>query len=115
MTMKKKVDKRPWGEFEQFTLNERSTVKVLTVKPGKRNSLQRHRARAEFWKIIDGPIRVTVGKKSWNAKTGDEISVGKGVLHRYRGLKKSGRILEISFGKFDEKDIVRIEDDYGRA
>jgi len=113
--MKKSVGKRPWGSFERFTLNEVSTVKILSVKPGKRNSLQKHRNRAEFWKIIDGPIKVTVGKKSWNAKTGEEISVGRGVLHRYKGLLKTGRILEISLGKFDEKDITRVEDDFGRA
>ncbi len=25
---------KPWGGFDQFTLNERSTVKIVTVLPG---------------------------------------------------------------------------------
>jgi hypothetical protein len=30
------------------------------------------------------------------------------------GLGKPARILEIAFGKFNEKDIKRLEDDFGR-
>ena len=113
--MKRVEDKRPWGEFEQFTLNEVSTVKILTVEAGKRNSLQRHRYREEFWKIIEGECKVQIGNKKINPEKGDEFVIKKGQLHRLEGLKKEAKILEISFGKFDEKDIERIEDDYGRA
>ena len=36
-------------------------------------------------------------------------------VHRIEGLSKEAHVLEISFGKFDEKDIVRVEDDFGRS
>ena len=39
------VVERPWGRFEQFTLNEPTTVKTITVEPGHRLSLQRHEHR----------------------------------------------------------------------
>ena len=113
--MKKKVDRRPWGNFEQFTLNELSTVKIITVRPGKRLSLQKHKNREEFWKFLDNPARVTVGDKTFRVKKGSEVFIRKGQLHRVEGLSKAARFLEISFGKFYEKDIVRVEDDYGRA
>ena len=32
---------KPWGQFEQFTHNEISTVKILTVNENQRLSLQR--------------------------------------------------------------------------
>jgi len=113
--MKKYSEKRPWGGFEQFTLNEISTVKILTIKAKKRLSLQKHKNRKEFWKFLDNPAKVTLGKKTFKAKKGDEFIINKGINHRIEGLDKDVHVLEISLGKFDEKDIKRIEDDFGRA
>ena len=113
--MKRSKDKRPWGNFEQFTLNETSTVKILTIKRGMRTSLQKHKRRKEFWKALDTPVKVTIGKKTFKIKKDDEALIKKGQLHRFHGLGKDARVLEISFGKFDEKDIKRTEDDFGRA
>src|SRR6185437_16374332 len=45
-------DERPWGSFDQFTKDERVTVKIITVAPEKRFSLQYHERRSEFWRII---------------------------------------------------------------
>jgi mannose-6-phosphate isomerase-like protein (cupin superfamily) len=112
--MKKKVDIRPWGKFERFTLNESSTVKIIAVKPGKRLSLQYHNHREEFWRILEGKAKITLGKKIKIAREGDEIFVKKKQLHRIEALSKPVRFLEIAFGKFDENDIVRIDDDFGR-
>ncbi len=108
------IDKRPWGNFEQFTFNEISTVKIITVKSKKRLSLQKHKHREEFWKFLDNPVKVTVGTKTWIAKKDEEIFIPKNTLHRLEGLSKDGRVLEIALGKFNEEDIERIEDDYGR-
>jgi mannose-6-phosphate isomerase len=115
MLRKKKVSKRPWGGFEQFTLNEISTVKILTVRPGKRFSLQYHKKRKEFWRFLDNPAKVTIGMKTRKMKKGDEVIVRTGQLHRIQALSKPVNVLEVSFGRFDEKDIVRVEDDFGRA
>jgi len=108
-------DERPWGRFDQFTQNQRSTVKILTVEPGQRLSLQRHARRSEFWVVVDGPVDVTVGEDMWSAVEGDHIWVPAGAVHRL-GNSGSGRarILEIGFGDFDEDDIERLEDDYSR-
>ena len=113
--MKKKSDKRPWGWFRQFTLNEKSTVKILTIKPGQSPSVQKHRNRSEFWVILDNPVKVTVGNKIFRAIRDDEILIRKGQVHTAEAYSKTARILEIAFGKFDEKDITRIKDKYGRA
>ena len=49
------------------------------------------------------------------AKAGDEFKIPTGTLHRIEALTKTAKVLEISFGKFDAKDITRIADDYGRV
>lgn len=106
---------RPWGHFEQYTLNEPSTVKVITVDPGCRLSKQRHEHRAERWQVLDGPVDVEVDGVSWSAATGEVVWVPLGGVHR---MGNSGaapvRILEIGYGTFDEDDIERLEDDYRR-
>ena len=112
--LKKYAERRPWGGFIEFTHNEKSTVKILTVKPRKRFSLQYHKKRDEFWKVLDNPVKITIGKKTFKAKKGDEFFIRRGQLHRAEAFSKSVHILEISFGSFDEKDIVRKEDDFGR-
>lgn len=110
------VEERPWGRFQSFVTNEPVTVKVITVEPGKRLSLQRHQHRAEMWQVLDmAPLDVTVGERTWSASQGEQIWIPLGAVHR---LGNSGvepaRILEIGFGYFDENDIERLEDDFSR-
>lgn len=113
----KKYDfvKKPWGDYERFTLNEKSTVKILRLKPHQRFSLQKHSSRTEFWKFLDNPAKVTIGNKTIKVSKGDMITIPKGSTHRIQALNKPVQILEISLGNFKETDIKRIEDDYGRA
>ena len=61
---------RPWGNFQQFVSNERVTVKIITVDPGHRLSLQTHDHRGEFWQVLDVPIEVTVGDRTWSCRPG---------------------------------------------
>lgn len=109
------TERRPWGHFERFTLNEPSTVKLVYIDGDKRLSLQYHNNRSEFWKVVKGPVRVQVGEEKKLLQTGDSITIPKGAKHRLEGAGTDGIILEISKGDFDENDIVRIEDDYKRA
>lgn len=106
---------RPWGGFQQFTANEETTVKIITVEPGCRLSLQTHERRAELWQVLDGPLDVTVDGTSWTARAGEQVWVPRGVAHRVGNSGEApGRLLEIGYGDFDEDDIVRLEDDYQR-
>lgn len=106
---------RPWGSFENFTLNEASTVKILRVSAGKRFSLQKHEHRSEYWKVIEGDGIAQVDDEAREVKIGDEIQIHQGSLHRLTGGPNGIAVLEISLGEFDENDIVRTEDDFGRA
>lgn len=108
-------DERPWGSFDQFALNEVSTVKVIAVEPNQRLSLQTHSKRAEFWYILDGQGEVTVGETVHEAKAGDEFEIPVGVAHRAASGSEGLRFLEVSLGEFDEHDEVRLDDAYGRT
>ena len=106
---------RPWGSFERFTLNELSTVKIITVNPGEAFSLQTHEHRSEFWRVITGSGTVTVADVPHEAAVGDEFFIKQGETHRATGGTNGLQFLEIAFGEFDEGDIKRLEDKYGRT
>jgi mannose-6-phosphate isomerase-like protein (cupin superfamily) len=108
-------EERPWGGFERFTLNELSTVKIIRVNPGAELSLQRHEHRAEFWRVLAGSGAARSGEETREIKTGDEVEVPVGALHRLSAGPEGLVVLEIAEGKFDEADIERLEDGYGRA
>ncbi|MBW2967140.1 phosphomannose isomerase type II C-terminal cupin domain [Candidatus Woesearchaeota archaeon] len=105
---------KPWGEFKQFIKNRKCTVKIITVNEGEILSLQEHSNRTELWCMIDDGLHVTVGNTTRQAAAGEEFVIKPGKKHRISAPEKQGRFLEISFGEFDEEDIVRHEDKYGR-
>ncbi len=105
---------RPWGNFEQFTANELSTVKILEVKPGQRLSLQSHQHREELWIALDDGVVAEINGIKRYLKKGDKIVVPKEARHRLSSESGAVRVLEIAFGSFDENDITRYEDDFGR-
>ena len=107
--------KRPWGSFR--VVGEWSgtiTVKILRVEPRSRLSLQKHLHRREEWLCLSGSAEVQVGRRTFRMKVGDWAKVQKNQLHRIYS-EGGAEILEVSVGKFSEDDIVRMEDDYGRA
>ncbi len=106
---------RPWGNFERFTLNEQTTVKIVTVKAGEAISLQTHEHRDEFWRVLKGSGTITINGKDSTAHEGDEFFSPRHAEHRVEGGPDGLSFLEIAFGNFDEGDIHRLEDKYGRV
>ena len=95
--MNKLTIDRPWGKFDQFTLNEESTVKILTLEPNSMLSLQYHNRRHEFWRVIDGRARVVIGDETFEAQADDEFTIPQKVKHRIITQNSQVRFLEISF------------------
>ena len=110
-----KKEERPWGNFERFTLNEWTTVKILTLKAGEEISLQTHQHRDEFGRVTKGSGVVTIGEAEINVHEGDTFFIPRYTVHRAAAGTEGLAFLEISFGDFDEKDEERFEDQYGRA
>ena len=108
-------DPHPWGSERWFTQNEPTTVKLLFVKAGQELSLQYHEHRDEFSRVISGTPTILVGDEATVAKPGDEFFAPRGIKHRVTAGDTDVTILEISFGDFDETDIIRLEDKYGRT
>jgi mannose-6-phosphate isomerase-like protein (cupin superfamily) len=113
--MKTLIVGKPWGRFEQFTHNETTTVKIISVNKGGSLSLQTHKNRSEFWRIISGHPSITVGEKVTIANPRDEFIIEVLQPHQLEAPADDVQVLEIAYGNFEEEDIVRIKDKYGRA
>ena len=108
---------RPWGKYDSVDHGQRYQVKRITVKPHAKLSLQMHHYRAEHWVVVAGIARVTNGEKTFVLSENESTYIPKGVVHC---LENPGEvpleIIEIQSGDYlGEDDIVRLQDNYGRA
>src|SRR5215212_4631469 len=86
---------KPWGGFDQFTLNESTTVKILTVLPHEVLSLQSHENRSEWWVVLDVKMDIEIDGKRFAAFRGQDVFIPQGAKHRAIGLDTPCRWLEI--------------------
>jgi len=112
------IEKRPWGSYEVISDNKTHKVKIIVVNPGERLSLQSHKNRDETWVYVSGAGEIEVGfyKIFFNEET-KHVFIARGDKHRVSCLSKEPLIfIEVQTGElFDEDDIIRYEDDYGRV
>jgi mannose-6-phosphate isomerase len=99
--------------------------KLLLVAPGARLSWQYHRRRSEIWRVVEGPVSISrslddeeAPMRSYSA--GEILRLELGERHRLIGLQTWGVIAEIwqhtdAASPSDERDIVRVRDDYDRT
>jgi len=108
-------ENRPWGNFIQYTNNQISTVKIMTVHPGEELSYQYHSKRDELWIPLTEGLEFIIEDQTIKPRVFEELFLPCGIKHRARGIgNKPGQWLEISFGEFDENDIIRLKDKYKR-
>ena len=107
---------RPWGNFRVIETQDAFQIKHLTVFPDSRLSLQSHEFRAEHWFVIAGCARVEIDGTILDLIPGESIQIPVQTRHRVTAMGQSPLIfIEIQTGtSFDENDIIRYEDDYGR-
>lgn len=110
------VGERPWGTYTVLLNGVDHKVKEITVHPGQRLSLQRHRKREEHWFIHRGTARVTINGVAHILSVGQYIDIPRECAHRIENTGTENLVfIEIQTGDyFGEDDIERIEDDYAR-
>lgn len=110
--------RRPWGSFKDLADGSGWHLKTVTVKRGGRLSLQKHKHRGEMWILVEGDAIAEIEQgarmKKFPLVKFQLFQVPKGSKHRLSS-KSGGILVEIAQGKFDEQDIERFADDYGRS
>jgi mannose-6-phosphate isomerase len=111
-------DERPWGSYTVLDEAPDYKVKRITVAAGRRLSYQRHARREEHWLVVHGAGRVTLEGDEFDVHPGTAVDVPVGAAHRIAntGTTQPLTFIEVQRGDyFGEDDIVRLDDDYGRA
>ena len=114
------IEHRPWGTYEVLLDKPDHKVKEIYLKPNHRFSLQNHNHLFEDWVIVEGSgfvspaPQMTVGIIKPCA-VGDKFHIPLKNIHRATAGDDGLAFIEVQRGKCDEKDIVRLEDDYGRV
>ena len=110
------TDHRPWGCYTVLSDEKDHKVKLISVRPSQRLSLQRHQLRTEHWFFVRGKALVTLNEKMLELTAGQAIDIPRGAWHRVHNHgSREAAFIEIQTGDyFGEDDIERREDDYGR-
>jgi mannose-6-phosphate isomerase-like protein (cupin superfamily) len=110
-------EQRPWGSYTVLDEGHHYKVKRLEILPGKRLSYQKHTQRSEHWMVVQGTARVTLEGREVTVETGEAMEVPLGAAHRIANPASELLVLiEIQRGSYlGEDDIIRLQDDYGRA
>jgi mannose-1-phosphate guanylyltransferase/mannose-6-phosphate isomerase len=108
---------RPWGTYTVLEEGDGFKIKRIVVNPGQSLSLQMHHHRSEHWVVVSGTARVTNGESSLLLRKNESTYIPAGNKHR---LENPGLLdlvmIEVQSGDYlGEDDIVRFQDNYGRA
>lgn len=107
---------RPWGYYRSVHSGDGFQVKRITVNPGRRMSLQRHRHRAEHWVVVSGTALVTRDDDEFTVARNESVFLPRGCVHRLENATDVPLdLIEVQSGDYlGEDDIERLEDDFAR-
>lgn len=108
---------RPWGSYTVLDEGSGYKIKRIRVNPGAKLSMQLHHHRSEHWVVVSGTARVARGGEDLLLRPNESTFIPIATPHR---LENPGivplQIIEVQNGEYlGEDDIVRLQDDYGRA
>ena len=108
---------RPWGTYTVLEEGKGFKIKRIEVKPGGSLSLQMHHHRSEHWVVVSGEAMVVNGENEIVIKTNESTYIPAGHQHRLSNPGLHACVLiEVQTGEYlGEDDIVRLQDNYGRA
>ena len=109
---------KPWGYELIWALTDEYCGKLLFVRAGQSLSLQYHEHKDESWYVHEGRATLEVGTVGKDGRAAQDIHPGDcfrfrpGTIHRLEAHEDT-LVVEVSTPEIE--DVVRLEDDYGRA
>lgn len=113
-----KTVSKPWGEEVWFAYDNGNYVgKILRIKAGHRLSLQYHKVKKETLYLDEGLMKLTLEEENGHLQEltihpGQSREILPGRRHRMEAVENC-KVFEVSTPEVE--DVVRVEDDYGRA
>ena len=112
----KRVEK-PWGYEIWFAQTDTYVGKLIHINEGNRLSLQYHVVKDETIYCVRGAVSITYEKDDslteGPLEPGRSFRIQAGAEHRLTAGNGGCDLIEVSTPQTE--DVVRVEDDYGRA
>jgi mannose-6-phosphate isomerase len=108
---------KPWGHELIWAWTDRYVGKLLVIEAGRRLSFQYHVQKDEWIHLLEGRLLLTLENgdgivENRELEAGESARVATGRRHRYEAIETC-TIIEVSTPELT--DVVRLEDDFGRA
>jgi len=108
---------KPWGYEELVDCNDKYVVKKLFMKKGHSCSIQYHKLKRETIMVLSGILKISTGSSletlvSKLYTTGDTITIEPYTVHRMEAVEDC---LYTETSTNELWDVVRLQDNYGRA
>jgi len=91
------------------------TVGQFILLEGRRTSLHLHENQTHFWFVESGNGELLIEDTTYLIGPGDSIHIDREQVHRLSASIDNMQIFFVTSGLIDVDDVVRFEDDYGRA
>ena len=121
---KSSVQKKPWGHEEVWAAIHQINGKILHIRAGERTSLKYHKNKDEVLYMMSGRANVIHADEKWHKYNvalqttdflpGNYFAIQSMCLYRIEAIDDCV-IIEIGTKGSVSSDMVRLEDDYGRA
>ena len=108
---------KPWGYYENLYTEDKFQIKKIVIEKNQSPSYQYHHRRKEIWIVISGKGTLTLNDEEHSMNVGDIFEINPLDKHRPKCISEDNLVfVEIQTGEsFDENDIVRLADIYGRT
>lgn len=108
---------KPWGCEIVWAENDRYAGKIIVIDAGRRLSLQLHHRKDESILVLAGRMLLHLEDESGRMTAielgpGGHGRIATGRRHRFEAIEPTA-LIEVSSPELD--DVVRLEDDHGRA
>lgn len=107
---------KPWGREYKCFSNGEVAVWVLEINKGATTSLHCHPRKNTALIVLQGVVELSFIRDATPHRFHglDKINIFRGRFHRTKAVSDGVVLLEVE-APDDKRDIVRLEDDYGRA
>ncbi|HEY4525874.1 MAG TPA: hypothetical protein VJL32_02135 [Candidatus Paceibacterota bacterium] len=106
--------KKPWGgEYLTFQ-NPQVAVWVLHITENDNTSLHCHLSKKTSLIVLGGKVCITLLDEVINLQAGDGLFLDAGVFHSTRAISAGGAIVMETETPINKRDLIRLEDNYGR-
>ena len=103
--------KKPWGFEGTIVSTDLYSARILIVSAGERTPYIYQKSRDKTLFILQGVVLLNIEGATRLLQEGERYHIRPGIMHRIHAVKGDATVIDVG-AKFDEDDIVVVEDDY---